>query len=252
MILELDCGNTLIKWRILSADGMAPLHMGCVGSDDELLEQLERVPALHLSWCRIVSVRTDDETRQLLDTLTGCYGELQILRACAARHCAGVSNGYVDYQRLGLDRWLAILGGHHLAGKACLIIDLGTAVTADFVGADGGHLGGYICPGLPLMRSQLRTHTRRIRYDNSEAELAKLESLPGRTTAEAVERGCLLMLKGFVRMQCAQAVELLGPDFEVFLTGGDAALVVDAWPKARNVADLVFMGLALACPIARG
>jgi type III pantothenate kinase len=102
---------------------------------------------------------------------------------------------------------------------------------------------------MPLMRSQLRTHTRRTRYADTEAVQA-LESLrPGRSTAEAVERGCSLMLQGFVRSQLALAAELLGETFEVFLTGGDAALVAAMLPRARVMPDLVFVGLAIACPL---
>src|SRR3546814_4187176 len=98
---------------------------------------------------------------------------------CSSDLMAGVRNGYDDYGRLGLDRWLALLGGFHLASGACLVLDFGTAVTADFVAADGEHLGGFICPGMPLMRNQLRTHTRRIRYDDMAAERAH-ESQIGR------------------------------------------------------------------------
>lgn len=251
MILELDCGNTLVKWRVIAADGVAPVYQGFARADGELLVQLGALAGLQLSWCRIVSVRSDEETAQLLAALLDRY-PLQVLQAGAAAVCAEVRNGYRDYSRLGLDRWLAILGGYHLAGKACLIIDLGTAVTADLVNSTGEHLGGYIGPGLPLMRTQLCTHTRRIRYDDAEAARAGGELDPGRSTAEAVERGCVLMLRGFVSMQGAQARKLLGNDFMVFLTGGDAALVADVLPEARAVADLVFIGLGLACPIKRG
>lgn len=250
MILELDCGNTRIKWRVLPADGADPVLEGTAETAAELRAQLDRLDGAPLRWCRIVSVRSDEETRQLLDEVSR-GGEPRILQASAAVRCAGVRNGYREYARLGLDRWLAILGGYHLAGKACLVIDLGTAVTADLVSVDGQHLGGYICSGLPLMRAQLRGHTRRIRYEDGEAAQAGGELLPGRSTAEAVERGCLLMLRGFVREQCAAAGELLGGDFEVFLTGGDAALVADVWPQSKCRPDLVFVGLALACPIER-
>ena len=99
------------------------------------------------------------------------------------------------------------------------------------------------------MRTQLRTHTRRTRYDNDEAAEALENLVPGRATAEAVERGCWLMLRGFVSGQAAMAVELLGGDFDVFLTGGDAPLVMGVIPGARVVPDLVFIGLAIACPI---
>lgn len=129
------------------------------------------------------------------------------------------------------------------------MIDLGTAAKADFVSADGEHLGGYICPGMPLMRSQLRTHTRRIRYDDASAERALNSLSPGRSTVEAVERGCVLMLQGFAYTQLEQARVLWGEEFTVFLTGGDAPLVRAALPQARVVPDLVFVGLAMACPL---
>jgi type III pantothenate kinase len=251
MILELDCGNTLIKWRVLPGEGLVPSHVGSAASHVDLVGQLEGLPELHLRWCRIVSVRSDEETSRLLEILTGRY-PVHVLQATAAPYCSGVHNGYQDYRRLGLDRWLAILGGYRLAGKACVVIDLGTAITADFVNADGEHLGGYICPGMPLMRAQLRTHTRRIRYDDAEAGEAAGDLAPGRTSAQAVERGCLQMLRGFVALQCAQAEGLLGADYDVFLTGGNAALVIDVWPGARSVVDLVFVGLALACPVEGG
>lgn len=247
MILELDCGNSLIKWRILPGEGLAPVYGGCVDSDAALAGALSELAPLDLRWCRLVSVRTDGETQQLLERLTARY-PLRVLQAVPTESCMGVTNGYQDYQRLGLDRWLAVLGGYHLVGKACLVIDLGTAVTADLVNARGQHLGGYICPGLPLMLAQLRTHTRRIRYDDAEAQQALDGLSPGRSTAQAVERGCLMMLRGFVELQCRYAAEWLGDDFEVLLTGGDASLVADLLPGVKMVADLVFQGLALACP----
>ena len=129
------------------------------------------------------------------------------------------------------------------------MLDFGTAVTADFIAADGEHLGGFICPGMPLMRNQLRTHTRRIRYDDLSAERALVNLLPGRTTVEAVERGCLLMLRGFVLTQLELARSYWGDDFVVFLTGGDADLVSGMVPQGRLVPDLVFVGLAMACPL---
>ena len=40
------------------------------------------------------------------------------------------------------------------------------------------------------MRTQLRTHTRRTRYNSEEAARALEDLVPGRATAEAAERGC--------------------------------------------------------------
>ncbi|MDH4582086.1 pantothenate kinase [Pseudomonas sp. BN415] len=248
MILELDCGNSFIKWRVIDSAQVATLVGGVVGSDEELESVLRATPELALRHCRLVSVRTDEETRLLTARLQDAFG---VSCACAspALELSGVRNGYSEYQRLGLDRWLAVLGAYHIARKPCLVLDLGTAVTSDLVAGNGDHLGGFICPGMPLMRNQLRTHTRRIRYDDEAAERALLDMAPGRSTVEAVERGCLLMLRGFVKAQIQLAAEYLGEEFEVFLTGGDALLVRDVLPRARVMPDLVFAGLAIACPL---
>lgn len=150
---------------------------------------------------------------------------------------------------MGLDRWLGALAGFHLAQGPCLVLDFGTAAKADFVDERGQHLGGYICPGMPLMRRQLRTHTRQIRYDDASAERALEDMSPGRSTVEAVERGCVLMMQGFAKGQIEQARARWGAGCTVFLTGGDAPLVREVAPLARLVPDLVFVGLAMACPL---
>lgn len=248
MILELDCGNSFIKWRVTGVAGVAIIAEGVVDSDGALLEDLSRIPHLCLSDCRLVSVRSGEETEKLAALLKAAFS-LTPRCAMPAPALAGVVNGYEDYEKLGLDRWLAIVGAYHIAQKACLVIDLGTAVTSDFVAADGQHLGGFICPGMPLMRNQLRTHTRRIRYDDTAAERALATYTPGRSTAEAVERGCSLMLRGFAMTQLEIARGYWGDEYCVFVTGGDAGLVEDVLPGSRIVPDLVFVGLAIACPL---
>lgn len=248
MILELDCGNSFIKWRLIAADSRPALAGGVVDSDEHLLAAVRQVGGASPRYCRLVSVRSDAETAALRERIEQAFA----LTACSAqpvRELAGVRNGYSDFARLGLDRWLALVGAYRLSGGACLVLDLGTAVTSDFVAPDGEHLGGYICPGVPLMRNQLRTHTRRIRYDDAAAAEALHSLQPGRSTAEAVERGCSLMLRGFVLTQLELARERWGEDFHLYLTGGDAPLVREMLPQARLVSDLVFLGLALACPL---
>lgn len=248
MILELDCGNSFIKWRVVCKGSAVVISGGVVSSDQALIEAVSAVAELELTHGRLVSVRNAEETVRLTTAILHSFG---IETACAvpSQILAGVRNGYDEYARLGLDRWLALVGAYSVAGKACVVLDLGTAVTSDFVSADGHHLGGFICPGLPLMRSQLRTHTRRIRYDDAAAEQAHSSFLPGRSTAEAVERGCALMIRGFAATQVEIAQQNWGEDFLLFITGGDAELVKGILPGVRLMPDLVFVGLALACPL---
>ncbi|WP_437884605.1 pantothenate kinase [Pseudomonas sp. LRF_L74] len=248
MILELDCGNSLIKWRLLSQERGERLAGGTVSSNEELVAAVSGFSSLGLAGCRLVSVRSDDETAVLVALIKVTFS-VDVCCAKPALELAGVQNGYDDYMRLGLDRWLAVVGAYSLSRRACLVLDLGTAITSDFVTVEGRHLGGYICPGVPMMRNQLRTHTRRIRYDDDQAQRALLDLVPGTSTPEAVERGCSLMLRGFVQTQIDFATSRWGEDFDIYLTGGDALLVQDVVPpSSKHFPELVFVGLAIACP----
>lgn len=245
MILEVDCGNSFIKWRIFQPELGLSVAAGVVCSCVELVAGVSAYRKL-LIRARLVSVRSDRETETFCDELSRALG-IAISRAIPARMLGGVLNGYQDHTRLGLDRWLAIVAAYRMKRKAALVLDLGTAVTADLVADNGVHLGGYIAPGMSLLRHELQAHTQRVRYDQSSAADAVRKMLPGTSTVEAVERGCLIMLRAFVDAQIASARGLLGDEVEVFTTGGDSELITDM-PGIHHVPDLVFRGLAVACP----
>lgn len=246
MILELDCGNSFIKWRVVTGAGCVPLIHGIASQAEDILQDLLRQNVEEIARCRLVSVRTDAETQVIMDVLFESLG-VSVTKACSAERLAGVVNGYRDPQKLGLDRWLAVVAAYEMCERACLVIDLGTAITVDLVAHDGTHLGGYIAPGVSLLRGRLLAHTRRIQYDIREAVPALGDFSPGGSTAEAVDRGCLIMVRSYIINQIALAEGHLGRDFSIYITGGDASLVADV-PGVKCVADLVFRGLALACP----
>ena len=246
MILELDCGNTLIKWRLLDRGGR--IRDGDMAPDLLELQRLLGGQERDIRGCRLVSVRSEAETQVIVDQLASWLKRLPLV-ARPSESLNGVRNGYTDYQRLGMDRWLAPVAGYELAGRACVVIDLGTAVTSDLVDDAGRHLGGFIAPGTKLLRATLLEHTRLVRYEN-KVSWDLIDPSPGMNTAEAVECGCGLMLSGFVQEQLRVARRLLGDDPVVILTGGDAGAVAPLLPgSTRIVPDLVFRGLALACPM---
>jgi type III pantothenate kinase len=246
MILELDCGNSRIKWRVVCADGRV-LFAGVSLGNCELLEALQGLPGLSLRRCRLVSVRTELAVSELVALIRKEFS-IVCLVAGSQVSCAGVVNGYSDPARLGVDRWLAILAAYGLAGGgACLVIDVGTAVTVDLVRAGGEHLGGYICPGVHLMIDQLVSNTHGIAQ--SLAGMSALGELgPGRCTDDAVKHGVILMLKSYIESQLQFAERALGGGYAVFITGGDADLIGPLSVEALIVPDLVFIGLAISCP----
>ena len=52
------------------------------------------------------------------------------------RRGGGVTIGYLEPWRLGVDRFVAAIGAHHLAkGRAVVVVGVGTAMTIDLVDA---------------------------------------------------------------------------------------------------------------------
>lgn len=245
MILELDCGNSLIKWRITSDDNTQIIKRGVNQCIEHLLTEMDN-ERLIINFCRIVSVRSMQETEQILCSLKKRYPLVK--QALSSAEYLGVKNGYSDYRRLGPDRWAAIVATYLQTKKASLILGFGTAIISDLINSQGQHLGGFIAPGLLLMRQQLLSNTGRIYYHE---DLAKNMLAPvthvGSSTEEAVNGGCHLMVQGFISQQLLLAQKYLGADFVIYITGGDA--IHFSIQNAHYVPDLVFDGLALLCPL---
>lgn len=240
MILELDCGNSFIKWRLLDRHGC---RLGDIRVARSVAEITSAALSVEPERVRLVSVRSAPETLEIIQAVKSCW-QVPVAVATPARARGGVTNGYREYERLGLDRWLAVIAAYDLYPGPCVVFDLGTAVTVDLVDAAGQHLGGFIAPGLGLMRDQLLRQTRNIRYAPLLPDTGVLDQ-PGIDTGEAVERGCVSMLRAYVAAQADSARQRLGPSAKGIVTGGDANLVADM-DQLLIIPDLVFRGLALA------
>lgn len=242
MILELDVGNSRIKWRLLAADTMTVSAAGHVPGFSELQEVGELDAPITLA--RMCSVRSGEVNAQIGDWIASRYG-VELQRAVVTQSCGGVTNQYVDVSRLGIDRWLAMLAAYKRCGGACVIVDAGTAFTVDLLDAQGLHLGGYILPGLSLMRSSLESTTA-IRLTPGFQGRAETT---GHSTDAAVANGTLTALLALVtQVMNSDGMRQLGA--KLYFTGGDAELcsVHAAIEGSEVVPSLVFDGLDVACP----
>ena len=240
MILELDIGNSRIKWRQLAADGQVMARGDRAHRD---------LPGGPVPWSDLLPVR--DIRRLRVANVAGTEIAADLGRwaratlgiapeyARAAAQAAGVTSGYLEPERLGVDRWLALLAAWHELGRACVVADAGTAVTVDVLDAAGRHGGGYIVPGLRLMLDALLSGTRGVRP--SPGTVATLAA--GQCTSDAVLRGCTAMTVALIERSRGAA------DWPVLLTGGDAGLLAP-WLAAPILLrpELVLDGLCLALP----
>lgn len=242
MILELDAGNSRIKWRLLDASTTRITGEGAAPDPEALAIVLGELAPPRM--VRMSSVRSEDVNIAIARFVEARW-QLPVHQARVQASCAGVRNQYKDQGRLGVDRWLAMLAGFRRAQGACIVIDSGTAMTIDCVAADGLHEGGYITPGLRLMRDSLVNNTRiRLAPDPGAPSLDL-----GHSTDAAVNNGTLALLLALIDRVVA-ASRRDNPATAVFLSGGDAELLarLAAITDGEVVPSLVLDGLALACP----
>lgn len=232
--LQLDVGNSSAKWRLLR--GEAVVARGRYASGDRGARQalLESTQTLDCIWISsVASAEAEDELSRLLVARWG----VQPWFARTPARSGELVNSYADPSRMGVDRWLAMLGAwRRQPGRLC-VVDAGSALTIDLVAPDGGHEGGYIIPGPALMERALLLDTDRVRF----AEDVDYRLSPGTSTAEAVRHGIAVAQAGalalVLRRSAVKASEL------VFCGGGGELLMALADSGGKYVPDLVFEGL---------
>ncbi len=240
MILEIDVGNTRIKWRTLNNGAVADRGAVPKESLDQWLLNLgsSQVPEK----IRLSCVANQTIVQRLVEQAKhwGCL----LQEAKTNRIAAGVRCGYKEPEALGVDRWLAVVSAFNKFKQPCVVVDAGSALTVDLIDGAGQHLGGYIVPGLGMMREALFEGTSQVKVDT----LAKASVSPGGSTKEAVTNGSLFMIKSMIE----SAAESLGSKagiVQLVITGGDGDYLIKVLnEKACYLPDLVMDGLALVIP----
>lgn len=245
MILDLDIGNTLSKWRLKDTLSSEIRSRGALWTREEWRPGSD-IPDLDV----VRSVRISSVARKAVLEETVALLRRRVVSVHVARSTAealGVTNGYEEPWRLGVDRWLGTLAGYQLAGGCC-VVDCGSAITVDFVLPGGRHLGGYILPGLRLMKESLKLGTRNVAIDpDSEAD----ELLaPGKNTVEAVNHGIYMAAVSAVNRIYAEVCDREGVALPLLLTGGDARVVSRGLRVPHAVwPDMVYGGLEACFPL---
>ncbi len=247
MKLLLDIGNTRIKWGYL-AEGLL-LHPGewvhrgqSNAAIRELVAQLPEPP----EQAAAVNVAGAELEECIAAGLRDwCGVELQCLRSEPV--WGEVRNGYADHTQLGADRWAAIVGAYALYQADLCVVDAGTAVTIDWVHADGQHAGGFILAGRQLAQAALRGETADIDAFAQRQASAAAGPEPGHSTREAVERGADFGLCAAVdrAVQQAQPVAGLASEPLLVITGGDAGHLLPGLSSQTQLRpQLVLEGVA--------
>ena len=168
MILDIDIGNSFVKWRL--SDGAEVRQFGSQSTKSIGQQRgLDLPEEVSISQARLSSVAASSVQNALVTQIKNQFNA-KVTLAKVSSTAAGVRCGYADPSSLGVDRWLAVVAAYHLYQTSLLIVDAGSAMTLDLVSEDGRHLGGYILPGLTLMRDALWRGTDRVKVDREVDE----------------------------------------------------------------------------------
>lgn len=248
MLLELDAGNSRIKWRVseLSSRQGAATVVGAVQARGAVVatdaqscihELLRQMSGMTVQRILVSSVRTKNFSAMMARMLNDRFSVAAEFAGVQASFGA-VRNAYQQSERLGVDRWLAVIAAYARAQGACCVLDCGTTITLDVVAANGQHVGGYIVPGLLLLRETLGQRSAALQVAPISSQL-----VPGTSTEAAIANGVLNMALGFIRDQHLQLSDAEQTPLW-YLTGGDAQLLASyiEWP-CQLLPDLVLDGL---------
>ncbi|MGB5830835.1 MAG: type III pantothenate kinase [Thiohalocapsa sp.] len=243
MELLVDIGNTSIKWATwdgerLGVPGSAK-HFGALPID--LLAAWDLSEDVN----GIVVARVGPEAvlKGVADVADALWKSgLTMVETSAESQ--GVRIAYAEPARLGVDRYLALIGAHHQQGGAKLIVDAGTAVTFDLLLADGTHIGGLILPGIAMMRDSLLAGTQIPCYEPIDADQSWATD-----TAEAIAAASIQAPAALAERLYQRLADHTGQTPNLIITGGDAERLLPALrPEAVHQPALVLAGL---CRFAR-
>ena len=210
-MLLLDIGNTRLKWAQAEAGQLGPVH--AVAHAGDPVAALQALPPVNAPvW--LASVLDANLNAQVLATLKRQYG-VGVHQAKAQSECLGLRSGYQQPHRLGVDRWLAMLGLWHQHRAAFCVVSAGTALTFDAVDGDGQHLGGLIAPGIRAMERATLGNTRFETQVLPEPDAPALGADP----EHCVAQGALHAALGLIDRAAA------GVGGARYLSGGDAPVL---------------------------
>ena len=210
MNLIIDIGTSFIKVavfkenEILFKEVIQDISTGYI---DELKQKFPEIKYSILSSVR----KKDPGFSSFLNSEFECSIELQHNTPIP------IGNVYKSPDTLGYDRLAAAVGAYTIYPDAnVLIIDIGTAITVDFINQENQYLGGNISPGLEMRFKALSDYTMNLPKENPSEQFDLLGKDTSGAIIGGVQNGIIFELQGYINEMNKQFRNL-----KVIVTGGN-------------------------------
>lgn len=232
MNLVVDIGNTQVKlaWfdqgRIIES-----MRLETVEHDD-LVRLIREKPAMHSI---ISSVNSIDDP--VFDILKECTEGMIVLDHQTP---LPLDIAYTTPATLGYDRIAAAAGARYVCPFCnVLIIDMGTAITIDFLSSEGKFMGGNISPGMQTRFRSLNEFTARLPLVSRDPAFPAFGTDTRSAIVSGVQQGIIHELNCYIHEYSRQY-----PACEFIVTGGDAEFFISHLNRSVFIIpDLVLKGL---------
>ena len=249
VILLVDIGNSSVKWSLLNVTSSNHLSE----MSQQQYPEKTSVSFFVESWADfdkpekvLVSCVASEQVWQALQQACDQLWSIQAEKVVSVKEGFGIINAYQQPSELGCDRWCAMIGAYHEIATDLIIVDCGSAITIDVLTLRGNantakHLGGYILPGIAMMKKSLGTYTANVKVPDKFTIPALT---PSNTTSGCVDSAIYLaavkLIEAVFEQQSIQRRKI-----QCLLTGGDAAVVAELLSIKYIVKpNLVLLGLA--------
>jgi type III pantothenate kinase len=231
--LAVDVGNTRLKWALYSAPvpGAAIVTQGATFL--EAIDSLAEGPwrGLPKPSSMLGSIVAGEGIRRRTEAQLEIW-DIEPRWVVSTASACGVTNGYDHPTRLGVDRWVALIGARHRVlargpARPALVMMVGTAVTVDALDETGRFLGGLILPGFGLMLRALEMGTAGLKAPTGEAV-----DFPT-NTSDALMSGGADAIAGAVERMHRKLLKKSGMEPALIMSGGAAI-------KLASISDLPF------------
>ena len=244
--LALDVGNTRLKWAQYASPqpGAKLLAHGAVFLEtiDDLAEKewANLAPPSSVLGCIVAGEAIRRRVQEQLE-----LWDAEPRWVVPAREAAGVVNGYDHPNRLGADRWVALVAARHRAlaldadhPPPMVVVMVGTAVTVDALDAEGNFLGGLILPGFGLMLKALEMGTAGLKAPTGE-----VADFPT-NTSDALMSGGAHAMAGAIERMVRRLESRTGQAPQLLMSGGAAVKLAPIIDVPHDLVDtLIFDGL---------
>lgn len=221
-ILAIDAGNTRIKWGLFNKDGTLLENGACLNT---AIAQAKLPNASRIIISNVAGLHVRNQLERILPNEASVYWITAKADEC------GVKNRYEEAEKLGTDRWAALIAAWHIKQAPCVVVNAGTAATIDALNEQGEFIGGMILPGILLMQQSLGLATAQLPTITSEksanAVNNQYQDIFAKNTADAMRAGAINAACGAIMQMHAALAILCKQTPYIFIGGGNAQLIKD-------------------------